>query len=487
MSPNTARAVAKVIAIILVAALVITSFSFVFLLGTGKGAVYGATTTETQFLDRQLNYLKELMIDVSENYKDEVTFQTLIDGAFRGTIESLKDPYSIYYASSEEAEQFVESVSGEFSGIGVSIESYNGQVRVVAPLAGTPAEKAGILAGDVIVKVDGNSVAGLTVDQVVAKLKGETGTKVSVTVDRGGTQITFSLVREVIKTVSVTWQLKEGNVGYIRIAQFDKDTHLEFKNAKLQLIAQGADRFLVDVRNNPGGYTAVAADIASQMMPKGPITHFAQKGSIVETVTADGTGDLDLPVVLLVNEGTASAAEILAGAWQDSETALIVGVTTYGKGVAQQVLELPNGGSMKLSSFYFLTPLEHTIDKTGISPDFTIQNLQTVASAEIKASYLGFAPMAETTKPKAGDTGLNVYGAQQRLKFLGYKTAATGTMDATTVTAVKAFQKEAGLYSYGVLDYSTMNAIDRAAATLATGSAESGDLQMDKGLELLKQ
>ena len=194
-----------------------------------------------------------------------------------------------------------------------------------------------------------------------------------------------------------------------------------------------------------------------------------------------------MPVVLLVNEGTASASEILAGAWQDSDTALIVGVTTYGKGVAQQVVELPNGGSMKLSSFYFLTPLEHTIDKTGISPDFTIQNLQTVASAEIKASYLGFAPMAETTKPKAGDTGLNVYGAQQRLKFLGYKTAATGTMDAATVTAVKAFQKEAGLYSYGVLDYSTMNAIDRAAATLATGSAESGDLQMDKGLELLRQ
>lgn len=508
MSPNTARTVAKIVALILVAALVITSFSFVFFLGTGRGAVYGATATESAELDRQLSELKDLLLDVEENYKDDVEFRTLVEGAFRGVLEALDDPYSVYFPTSAEADQFVESVSGEFSGIGVSVEDFGGVVRIVAPLAGTPAEAAGIKAGDIITRVDGASVAGLSLDQVVLLLKGEAGTKVSVTVERNGTPLTFSLVRAVIRSASVTFELKEAGLGYIRIAQFDKDTHLEFKNAKLQLIAQGARGLVIDVRNNPGGFTSVASDIASQMMPAGPITHFARRGAIVETVTADGQGDLGLPLVLLVNEGTASAAEILAGAWQDSGAAVLVGANTFGKGVAQQVAELPGGGGIKLSTFYFLTPDQRPIDKVGLAPDYTVPagalggvpgtgtdetatgapgtGTDGTATGAWLAAYRSFAPMAEKEKPKAGDTGLNVYGAQQRLGLLGYRVTVTGTMDPSTVEAVRAFQREKGLYVYGVLDYSTMDRLDRAAAALATGASDGRDLQLEKALELLR-
>jgi len=485
MSRNTIRLVAKIIAIVLVVALVVTSFSFVFFWASGSGTVYGSVKKDEPDWDKEFNFFRSLLTDVKENYKDKVTYEELLNGAYKGIIEALNDPYSIYYVSTTESDSFVESVSGEFSGVGVSLEDVNGLCRVVTPLPGTPADKAGIMTGDIITKVDGIDISEMNLDDIVSRIKGKEGSRVTLTIDRKGKVLTFNLIRELIKTASVNYEMIDGDIGYIQITQFDNDSHTEFKKAKLSLIAQGAKSFIVDVRNNPGGYTSVASDIAEQLMPKGPITHFKHQGEIVQTVNASGTGDLNMPVVLLINGGSASASEILAGAWQDSGTAVLVGTTTYGKGVAQQMANLSNGAAIKLSMYYFLTPDKKQIDKTGIKPDYIIENYRGINIEELAEQYNGFAPMSEKEKPKSGDTGLNVYGAQQRLSLLGYDVEITGTMDNDTVAAVRDFQKNCGMYSYGVLDYSTMDALDNAAVRFVTGADTFKDLQLEKAIELL--
>ena len=310
-----------------------------------------------------------------------------------------------------------------------------------------------------------------------------------MTVLRGNNTITFSMIREKIRVASVNHELLSDNIGYIRIAQFDSDAHLEFKEAKLKLLAAGAKSFIVDLRNNPGGYVGTAADIAEQLMPGGPIVHFQKQGVITETISADGRGDLRFPVIVLVNGGSASASEILAAALKDSGRAKLVGTQTYGKGVAQQIVSVAGKSKMKLSTYYFLGPNKGSINKTGITPDYIVSNYETIDAdkpSELYDKYKGFAPMIEKTKPKLGDTGLNVFGAQQRLSLLGYKLNITGVMDADTVTAVKSMQKVKGLSPYGVLDYSTMGTLDKAALEYVSGVSKQKDLQLEKAIELLK-
>ena len=479
MSQKTAKTIARVIAVILAVALVITTFTFVF---------SWADSPDNISWEKEFEVLKDLIIKTKSDYKDEVSYETLFSGAFKGVMESLNDPYSVYFPSEEDRQEFEESVSGEFFGVGVSLEQVSGRIVVVSPIAGGPAERAGILSGDIITAVDGNDTGGLSLEEVASKLRGKDGTQVVMTVNRNGKSINYTLTREKIKPGTVDFRLIEDDIGYIAISQFGKNTNLEFKNAKLQLIAKGAKSFIVDVRNNPGGYVDVAVDIAEQFMPKGPIVHFQKKNKIVETINAKGTGDLKRPVVLLINEGSASASEILAAAWQDSKTAKLVGTTTYGKGVAQQLYTIGNRIRMKLSVFYFLGPNKNVIDKAGIKPDYYVQNAAAnhgEAKEELLVLYQQFAPMNENLKPKPGDTGLNVFGAQQRLSLLGYRLSLSGRMDENMFNHVKSFQKEAGLYPYGILDFSTMAALDKAAKEYVLGAGNAEDLQLKKAVELL--
>ena len=468
--------------------MIITSFSFVFmvpgLFGMEGSVVYAATSDDK--LDQEMENLKQYIEYIKQNYKDDITNDQLVTGAFEGVINSLGDPYSVYYRASGEGESFVESVSGEFSGIGLSVENYNGKCRVVAPIPGTPAEKSGVKSGDIITKIDGIDISSKTLDEAVAMMRGEAGTKVTLTIDRSGQAFTFNLIREKIKNVSVNYKMLDGKIGYIQLTSFDSDSNVEFRLAETALINKGATSLILDIRNNPGGLVNTALDIANQLMPKGPITHFEQKGTIKETYNADGNSKLTIPMVLLVNEGSASASEILAGALQDSKTATLVGTTTFGKGVAQQVSEFSDGASMKLSMYYFLTPNKKKIDHIGIIPDYTVQRGANADEKALTEKYAGFAPMSEKVKPKAGDTGLNVFGAQQRLSMIGYGVKATATMDDATVAAVKKFQKESGLWSSGILDFSTMSALDKAVANYITGTKAGVDLQLDKAIELIK-
>ena len=488
MDPRRTRKIAKVIALIVALAMIITSFSFVMLIpglfGMEGAVVYAASSEED--LDKQLDNLKAYIEYIQKNYKDDITYDQLVNGAFSGVMESLGDPYSVYYGSSDEGKNFVESVTGEFVGVGLSLEDYNGQCRVVAPIPDTPADKSGIKSGDIVKKINGIDISKKTLDEAVSMMRGEEGTKVTLVIDRGGKTLSFTLTREKIKTVSVNYKMLDNEIGYIQITSFDNDSNVEFRLAKTALINKGAKSLILDLRNNPGGLVNTALDIANQLMPEGPITYFEQKDTILETYSADGNSKLGLPMVLLVNEGSASASEILAGALQDSKTATLVGTTTFGKGVAQQVSELSDGSTMKLSMFYFLTPNKNKIDHVGITPDYTVQNSYNADEAKLSEQYATFAPMSEKVKPKAGDVGLNVFGAQQRLAMLGYPVKVSGTMDEATVAAVTKFQSENKLYPCGILDYTTMGALDKATVYYITGTKEGQDLQLDKAEELLK-
>ncbi|MGI6732381.1 MAG: S41 family peptidase [Anaerovoracaceae bacterium] len=490
MDPYKARKAAKIIAIVVAIAMIVTSFSFVILVpamfGMEGSVVYAEEARVKEGWAVDPEELEQFILYIQKNYKDEITYEELVSGAFSGVIDALGDPYSVYYKSPDESESFIESVSGEFSGVGVSLEDYHGQCRVVAPIAGTPAEKAGILSGDIIIKVDDIDVQSKSLDEIVSMMRGESGTNVSVTVKRGDKVLVFHMVRDAIKNVSVKYELLEDNIGYIQITSFDKDTHLEFKAARISLANKGARAFIIDLRNNPGGLINPAVDIANQLMPEGPITHFAQKGTIVETLYASGQVATKLPIVVLVNKGTASASEILAGAFQDSGIAKVVGTTTYGKGVAQQISTLKNGATFKLSNYYFLTPNQKKIDQVGIQPDYTIDNQENAFADVLLQEYVDFAPMNEKVKPKPGSMGLNVFGAQQRLDMIGYDVPINGMMDPATVAAVHKFQKEQGLYAYGTLDYATMSTLEKATVDYITNSKSGGDLQLEKAISLLQ-
>ncbi|MBQ9972361.1 MAG: S41 family peptidase [Firmicutes bacterium] len=501
----------RLVAIVLAAALIVTSFSFVMVLpvfGGENNYAYGAEIdsegilmadagadsekieglAESLNLQREMNILFQYLQFIHENYKDEVSYEVLLNGAYEGIIEALGDKYSVFYENEEESSEFTESVTGTFGGVGVQFSVENDVCLISNVISGSPAEKAGIKGGDIITAVDGASILGLDANSVAALIRGEKGTAVKLTVLRDNQQLEFDVVRDTVKETCVAYEMLDEEIGYISMTGFDSDAALEFKMAHIALTNQGAEKIILDLRDNGGGLVDQAIEIADIILESGDISHFVFRDEIYQTHTATATETMLQELVVLVNENTASASEILAGALKDNKAKEIpiVGVTTFGKGIAQQVVSIGEDKGMKLSTLYFLTPDKNVIHETGIEPDYFVSNYDlAVDKSAAQAVYKGFAPMSEKVKPKAGDIGLNVYGAQQRLAFLGYGVIATGTMDADTVAAITKFQAESGLYPYGVLDYTTAAKLDEAAAYYAYGvSAE--DMQLQKAIELLK-
>ncbi len=318
-----------------------------------------------------------VLVEVENDYVEPVERKKLIDGAIKGMVAEL-DPHSSYLPA-EEFKEFQDDTEGQFGGVGIEVDARTEGITIIAPIEGSPAEHAGVKSGDHIVAIDGQLIAGQPLEKLVKAMRGVPGSHVKLTVRRDGVRdaITFDLTREVIHVPSVESKLLEGNIAYVRLKQFQDHTHDELVRAagNLRKSANGASLagVILDMRSNPGGLVDEAADVADEFLSGGTIFTTRHRGQIVDDVRARSGGAFaDVPIVILVNQWSASAAELVSGALQDQKRALVVGANTFGKGSVQSILELPGGAGLRLTTARYYTPSGHSIQADGIHPDVRV-------------------------------------------------------------------------------------------------------------------
>jgi len=393
--------------------------------GLFLGGLRAEGTPANQNPNESVKQLARVRVQVENNYVDPAPREKLVEGAIKGMVEAL-DPHSSYLPA-DEWKQFQSDTEGKFGGVGIEVDGRSDKLIIIAPIEGSPAQKAGIKSGDQIVGVDGEDVLGQPLDKVVKRMRGAAGTKVKITMlrevkgassrrggsadggapppakpsakeekelkdealdagaspdaaapERNGQTLTFELTREVIHVSAVLHKLLDGNVGYLRIKQFQERTHAELMQAaaKMRAEAKGGALagVLLDVRSNPGGLVDEATEIADEFLASGGIYSMRHRGQVIEDLKArPGGAFADLPVIVLVNEWSASASELLVGALQDNKRATVVGANTFGKGSVQSILPLPAGSGLKLTTARYYTPSGHAIQADGIHPDVVIE------------------------------------------------------------------------------------------------------------------
>lgn len=326
--------------------------------------------------DSQKNWsvLDEVYDKLHASYNGDVDFATLVEGAKKGMADALGDKYTVYMTA-EESTDFYDDLHGNVgSGIGVEMGERDGYVRVLRTLPDNPARKAGILAGDILYKVDGEEVYNMSTDEISKKVRGETGTEVTVTVVRDGKEKSFTMKREVINNVSAYVEY-DGSTAIVTVTRFDNDTGTKVQGFAKDFSDKGVKKVILDLRGNGGGYVSAAADMLSLWINND--VYLVQKSKHYgdsKSTTSPGKAVLkDMKTIVLVNGSTASASEIVAGALQDYGKATIVGETTYGKGVVQNLFDLSKGSSLKVTTAEWFTPKERSINQTGIKPDVEVE------------------------------------------------------------------------------------------------------------------
>ncbi|OGI26839.1 MAG: hypothetical protein A2359_03930 [Candidatus Moranbacteria bacterium RIFOXYB1_FULL_43_19] len=314
---------------------------------------------------------------VTEKYVDpsKVDKNKMLYGAISGMVKSLGDPFSSFM-SPEESDQFSADMQGTFEGIGTEISMKNDILTVIAPIGGTPADQAGLKAGDMILKIDDTVTTDMSVDEAVSKIRGPKGTEVRLTIlrEKNGSPKEIAIVRDTINVKSVKIEFKENNIAVIKISKFGDDTSFEFNKAANEIVNRKASGIIVDLRNNPGGYLETSVEIASKFVPKDALVVAEEnRGGSRTEYKAEG-GDIlkGIPLVILVNGGSASASEILSGALRDDLGAKLVGAKTFGKGSVQQLEKMSGGSSLRITIARWLTPKGDYIMEKGIEPDINV-------------------------------------------------------------------------------------------------------------------
>lgn len=313
---------------------------------------------------------------IDDHYLGEVEEDQLEEGIYKGYLAGLEDPYSVYY-DEEETQELYESSQGEYSGIGVVISQdiNTGIITMVQVYEGSPAEKAGLMDNDVLYKVGKVEVTGMDLSEVVGYIKGEKGTSVELTVLRGDEkeEVTVTAVRDQIEAKTVDYRMLEDQIGYLAVTEFDSVTYDQYAEALENLQQQGMQGLVVDLRNNPGGNLQTVCDMLDLVLPEGVIVYTEDRDGKRSTATSDEEHQLNVPMAVLVNGNSASASEIYAGAVQDYGIGTIVGTQTYGKGVVQQIFDLGDGTSVKLTIAEYYTPNGRNINGEGIKPDVEVE------------------------------------------------------------------------------------------------------------------
>ena len=341
---------------------------------SGAGVVScGKRLSENASTDEKLSVLKGL---IDENYIGETDEEALEEGIYKGYIQGLEDPYSVYY-DEEETKDLYETTEGEYSGIGAVLSQNmdSGVITLVQIYEDSPADKAGLKDNDILTKVGDMEVTGMDLSEVVTYIKGEKGTDVDLTVLRGeeAEEITVTATRDTVEAQTVEYEMLEDQIGYLSVTEFDSVTYDQYKEALDALTQQGMEGLVVDLRNNPGGNLNTVCDMLDLVLPEGTIVYTQDKDGNRETVTSDDEHQIDVPMAVLVNGNSASASEIYAGAIQDYGIGTIVGTQTYGKGVVQQIFDLGDGTSVKLTIAEYYTPNGRNIDGEGITPDVEVE------------------------------------------------------------------------------------------------------------------
>ncbi|MFA6082613.1 MAG: S41 family peptidase [Patescibacteria group bacterium] len=311
---------------------------------------------------------------VHQNYAGPIDDQQLVYGAVKGMTDGLGDPHTVFFTPTE-SKQYKENVNGEFAGIGIQLGITDGYISVVAPLDDTPASRAGIKSGDIIAKVDGKDTLNMSIDEAITKMRGTKGTTVKLTLlPKGASEFKeVTLTRETITVKSVKYEVKNSNIGYLRITQFAQDTPSMVQSAITDLKSKNINGLVLDLRDNPGGYLTGAQQISSFFISPGVVVSEQSKdGSKTDLRTTSDPMLPDLPLVVLVNNGSASASEITAGAIQDRERGKLVGEKTYGKGSVQNIFDMAGGSGIKITIAKWLTPKGRQINGVGITPDVVV-------------------------------------------------------------------------------------------------------------------
>lgn len=341
----------------------------------GSGSSNGTDFEYTEDVEEKIETINEIIDEkfYFEASDDEEREEYL----YKGLMESLDDPYSVYYTA-EEYTEMMDTSTGSYQGIGVSVQQNmeTMTITVIRVFQGSGAEEAGLLPKDIVIGVDGRELNGEEVSEVVTWIKGEPGTTVDVTVYRPSTdeEITLTIERRTIENSTVSYRMEENNIGYIEVTEFYEKTSEQFELAIEDLQAQGMKALIVDLRNNPGGYVNVVVEMCDLFIEDGTIVYTEDKdGNIIDQYNAVDRNSLDIPMVVLVNGDSASASEIFSGCMKDYGKATIVGTTTFGKGIVQQVIPLNDGSAVKLTIAKYFTPNGNDIHEIGIEPDVVVE------------------------------------------------------------------------------------------------------------------
>ena len=414
---------------------------------------------------------------IKGNYVEEVEEAQLIEGAIQGMLTTLDDPYSVYM-NKEKAEQFNQALDASFEGIGAEISVVEGKIKIVSPLKDSPAEKAGIKPNDQILKIDGESIEGLDLYETTVKIRGKKGTIVKLELARQGVKdpISVNVKRDEIPQITVHSDIKKEygkSIGYLEITQFSKETASEFKKQLKELEKRDIEGLVIDVRGNPGGLLESVEDILKEFVSnEKPYMQIEKRNGERDKFYTSLKKDKPYPVAVLIDKGSASASEILAGALKESEEYTLIGEKTFGKGTVQQAVPMGDGSNIKLTLFKWLTPDGNWIHKKGIGPNI-----------EVKQTDLFHTHPIQLEEPLEKDmNNEQVKNAQIILKGLGYEPGRTdGYFNESTEITVRAFQQENQLKIDGKIDEQTAAKLEQAVINEL--KKEEKDIQLQAAIK----